>query len=298
MIDPHEINPEPAYLSIVQWHDATDPYTNEYACIESLVAAAAMDPDQARLAVRRGLPQVVMQIDAAVRDDILAVLHARGHLAFAPTRSEIRAFGRPPLIKSLARMDTGRWYGCTMWRSEPTSFQCSDIFLIVRGRLRTTKSRTLPRTPRYSAGGAGYGAFGGLGGSGDMVPDDPITPNKATSTSFSEVADLYRRDGSRLRLDADKLSFEVLDDPPHTQRGLSDRQNMDTLLDLLRRDCPGAIIDEMFKSFRCPPQIARHAAASISGASSETTTDRPVFDFYSPWCSLLYRSMMPGEDSG
>lgn len=294
---PHENASEPAYLSIVQWNDAGDPHKHEFARIEALVAAAAMDPDQAALAVRRGVPQVVMQIDAAVRDDILAVLHARGHLAFAPTRSEIRGFGRPAaqMIKSLSRMDG--WYGCEMWRSEPTSFRCDDIFLIVRGSLRTTTARSAPRRHRSSDGGLAWGGgmlmapthlpFGHLG---DFLPDEPIGPSKSTSTSMSEVADLYRRDGSRLRLDADKLSFEVLGE----QRGLSDRQNMDTLLDLLRRDCSGAIIDEMFKSFRCPPQIARRAATSISGASSETTTDRPVFDFYSPWCYLLYRSLLPG----
>lgn len=275
---------EHAYLSIVQWPGGMD----ETDKVEALVLAAGMDPDQAALAVRRGTPQVVLRLSSLIRSEVLRSLHANSVTAICPTTTELASSGPVRRIKSIA-ITPGRLV-CQMWRQDPVELDPADLLLIVRGRLKqVTERSTITHTQGYqgalawSIGGPELALGLGLAGLGDRAQ-----VHRDSEINQSQQAELFLRDNTRLRLDADKLNFDVLGD----QRGYSDHINMDRLIDLVRHLAPKALVDEGFGDFRCPPGLAREHARAIGLRLVRTTNEHPAFEFYAPWANLLYRHML------
>lgn len=275
---------EHAYLSIVQWPGNF----NETAKVDALALALGMDQDTGKLVARRGTPHVVARISSLIRDEVLRVLTELGVMAFAPTHSELAGAGPVRRIKRLA-VGAGR-ITCQMWRENPVLLDPADLLLIVRGRLKQITKRTKiglsqgfrgTMTWRLAAPELALGMVLARAGGGSLV-------DRRADITVSEQAELFLRNNTRLRLDADKLNFDVLGD----QRGYSDHVNMERLIELLRHLAPQAIIDEGFGDFRSPPDILRDFSRSAGSVSISTTSDHRAFEFYSPWVNILYRRML------
>jgi len=262
----------PAYLSIIQWASGTD----EHARIDSLVASAGMDPMLATLAVRRGVPAIVQRIDASVRDLVLDELRRRGVMAVAPSRSEIRGAPSPDRVKRMERMSGGAWYACEMWRGGPRTFRSDDVFLIVTAAART--HRREHRDPRALTTGAGASRY---------AISSALHPELSSSMTVTHLTDLYLSNGSRLRIDGDKFSFDVLAD----ERGYSDLTNMRRLVETLSADAPRSIVDSGFGVFRAPPDLTAEVIDIVPGGLRHSKTEALLFDFYSPWSWRFYRHL-------
>lgn len=279
------MEPDKAYLSIVEWPGGV----SEADQARALAAAAEMDPYHATLAVRRGFPQVIARLDALTAE--LAVERLREHrvVAFAPRQSSLEQHARARRIKSLspALGSSPPMYLCEMWRDDQAVLNTADLFLIVRATLRAGESRT-SRDPAASLNSAAAGyVIGGLPGA-MLASHASGGVQRTTSTSLTEIMDLYLRDGTRMRINADKFSFAVLG----PDMGFSDRQNAALLLKRLRHDAPRAIVDTSFEHFRCPPDIVRSHFSDLGNSAVSRTTEAPAFDFYSPWCAMMYRALL------
>jgi len=269
---------EPAYLSIIQWASGAD----EHGCVEALVASSGMDPTLAGLAVRRGVPAIVQRIDATVRDLVLEELRHRGVMAIAPSRSEVRGAPAPDRVKRMERMSGGAWYACEMWRGGPRTFRSEDLFLIVTAAASTTRrERRDPRGVGTDVAGSPYAISSAL------------EPEESSSVTVAHLTDLYFSDGSRLRLDGDKLNFDVLAD----ERGYSDLENMRRLVEMLRADAPRSILDSGFGGFGAPPDLTTEVVSIVPGGLRHSRTEAPLFDFYSPWSWLFYRHLTGADHS-
>jgi len=261
---------ERAYLSIVEWPGGW----SAERCVEALVVASGMDPGQAKLAVARGVPQVVGLCDEAVREEIVGAFHELGVLAIAPTAPELAAWGAPVRAKRVFVFPDRSAIGVEPWRGEHTVVRAEDVRLIVRAEAR--ESETVVRT---EAGPSGLRLHLGLGGvwvTPDMGNERVV---REVRTSVRPMLDLVSvRDGRAawVRVDPEKFSFDVLGEG----RGITDRDNMAKLGRLIASVCPGATVDESFGSFVVP------AGVSI-GVSAKTAR----IDFYVLWLMTLYRSL-------
>lgn len=265
--------PGRAYLSIVEWPSAWSPDR----CVETLVAAAGMDPGHAKLAVARGVPQVVGLYDLAVRDEILAALRDDGVLACAPTRDEMDAWRNTLRVKRLFLFPDRSAIGVEPWRGDHLVVQAAHVRLIVHGSDRVSKTTIRPAeniltTEQLGRAGAGW--------SDDLdLTNLPIS--RDVKTTIAELIDVYAADGDRvvrLRVDADKMNFDILG----KVRAMTDRDNTRILANLLGKVCRGATLDRGFDAFVLPP-----AVLGVRGASDRTG----AFDFYSVWLAMLYQSM-------
>lgn len=274
---------DPAYLSILQWPDGLA----EDGKIEALVAAAAMDVDQARLRVRRGVPQVFARIDGAHAPLVLDELHRRGVLAFAPTQRQLRSVPEPVRVKRLIPRHEGCGFVCEAWRGEGDAFAFDEIFLILHAGVRQITRTTTSQPPSTWATLGGYSAAG-MAGAFAAAYLTQGSPEVSTRMQASEVVDLYRRDGSRLRLDTSKLSFCVLEE----DRGLSDRENIAELVDRLRRRMPEALYDQGFGGFICPPDVLTSGLRSAGSTTVARSDTAPLLEFYSTWAFCMYRHLL------
>ncbi len=262
---------ERAYLSVVSWPAGWTPD----ACVEAVVGAAGIDPGQARLAVARGLPQVFQLIDASIAPDVVMMLQGEGVLALAPTESDIRAAPKPEGVKRFHLFEGGGSVAVEFWRADSEVFQTSDIRQLVRGTIKPSERRSAaalddnpldiemtmaPLARRLHA---------------DLRPDAPVP---TSIRSMVELLDLHLAGGRTLRVDADKMSFDVLGEA----RGASDRVNMGKLTTLLASLASDAPVDVGFERFGL-----RGGMVKPPGWSPRTLT----FDFYSAWCLAVGRAL-------
>ncbi len=258
---------ERAYLSVVSWPGGWTPDR----CVEAVVGATGMDPGQTRLAVARGLPQVFQLIDASIADDVVAMLQGDGVLALAPTESDIRAAPKPEGVKRFHVFEGGGSVAVEFWRAESEVVQTADIGLIVRGTIKKAEKRARPALDssplEYSADPYGIG--------GHVDLSDGIA-GSTTRMSMIELLDVHLAGGRTLRVDADKMSFDVLGE----SRGQADRVNMGKLATLLSSLAPRAPLDERFGRF-----VVRGGLVRPPGSTPRTLE----FDFYSAWCAAVNR---------
>lgn len=277
-----------AYISVIEWPAGFD----EAARVRVLVAALGVDPPSAAQLSRRGVPQIVARVKAALAPALLDRFHAAGVTAFAAARSRMRAVADPLRAKRLAPAlgAPEPLYMVEPWRGEGRALRMADVWLIVRATLRRREVRTAPDTSGNAGRMAGYAMVGAEYALIDAAARAGNSAVRSTSIASTEIIELHLADGSRVRIDADKFSFDVLGD----RRGLTDRENAERLALRLAHEAPRAIIDTSFPAFRCPPEIVRTHYASIGEGALRSTTDAPAFDFYAVWVSLMYRAMMGG----
>ncbi|MBL8765068.1 MAG: hypothetical protein JNM07_12445 [Phycisphaerae bacterium] len=272
------------YLSVADWGPVAGPDR-----VAVLAAACGMDPSHGMLVSRRKPPCILAVADAETAKEMARALNERGIAALAPTRAQLGSMGEPFRVKSLepAAGATEAMYLARPWRGEPMGLRMRDVAIIVRARLENT-ARTTSVTPVDRT----------------LTTLDPeltliraaVAPGDAGRSTrmrvrTRDIADVWLRDRSRLRFDADKLSFDMLG----KEKGMSDGENMNRLTLRLTREAPRAILDLGFSEFAPPPDVVtRHAGASfrnpVSGDSDTVTTSEhgPAFEFYSPWIAMVY----------
>lgn len=273
-----------AYVSIIEWSGLLD----EPARIALLTRVLGMDGYLARQAVRRGLPQVVLRTDVDKAEAALDAFHAVGVLAFAPTQSQLDERADFHAAKRLIA-GSGATYLVEAWRGEPRTFDAARTFLLVRASLRATETGPMPDQGSTFATAATMAITGVPKGVHTEFVGDLDSSAGRKRTAVTEIIDLHQADGTRIRLNGDKFSFDVLGD----SRGYTDRDNMDKLAVRLSEQASRAIVDLDFRQFRCPPGILRTYYQSALGRVRRTV-EAPAFDFYSVWVALMYRRMSRG----
>ena len=272
-----------AYVSIIEWSGLLD----EAARITLLTRVLGMDGYHARQAVRRGVPQVVLRTDVDKAEAALDSFHAVGVLAFAPTQSQLDERADFHAAKPLTA-GSAATYLAEAWRAEPRTFDAARTFLLVRASLRSTEKKSI--VDQGSAIAAAALATSGMPPIGHTDFEGDIDAAQSRSrTTLTEIIDLHQADGTRIRLNGDKFSFDVLGDA----RGYTDRDNMDKLAVRLSEQASRAIVDLDFRQFRCPPSILRTYYQSALGRVRRTV-EAPAFDFYSVWVALMYRRLARG----
>jgi len=273
----------PAFLSVIQWPDKM----TEDEAVEALVASAAIEPYQAAMAVRRGVPQVVSRIDALVIPDVMQELRRRKVMAFCPRADEIEAVQSPRLLKRLELR--GSSLHCEYWRHEDQTLAIADIKVIVFALSRrslhsstepdptgSTVSPFLRVHPHQYQYDLASTIFSGLSRS-------PATVH------VSHIIDMYDASGNRYRSNGDKFNYDILG----ANRGHSDMKNSRRLAKLLHRLAPHAIYDDQgFNNFKCPAHILQRVMSRTSRNERVRMNTLGALDFYSAWTFLLYKKLM------
>lgn len=274
------------YVTLVQWPDGLD----EEGQVELLIAATGLDPFMARQRVAHGVPAVLMRTDEAAGLDMVARLEQAGAMAIALTPGQIGSAPEPKKAKRLmeAMGAPKPMYMVEYWRGESDGLLCSDVFLLVRGRIDRSQVRV------NSGGTASTGsmiatsvAIGPLGAMA-MGIGSPSQSTRTTTIKISHVIDLYTRSGRRVRIDADKFNFDVLGD----QKGLTNLENADRLALKLASECKGAMVDTSFGDFRVAPELVHQVVRDLAGTTVIRRDEGPAFEFYSVWSWILHRRLM------
>ncbi|MEQ8769244.1 MAG: hypothetical protein RIB60_01915 [Phycisphaerales bacterium] len=257
---------ERAYLSIVDWPAGWDAARR----VEALVGAAGLDPHSCQLLCARETPLVIGMIDALIAEDVVSALHAEGVSAIAPSGADLAGWPDRERVKSFHLFEDRSALGVEFWRGEPCVIRANAIRLIVVGESRTT-SVTVRQRPGTASTIEGAML--------EYATESGVTRDRTTTEAL--LMDLYVAEDvgvRRLRVDADKMSFDVLGDA----KGYADRPNMKALAALLGSVARQGTLDEGFARFSVPPEARRRA----TGSAGRTV----AFDFYSDWLGCLYRS--------
>lgn len=267
-----------AYLSILAWPELGD----EDARIEMLVRAIGLDPYNARLAVRRGAPQVVCLIDVAVAREIVGALRSMGIDAVAPAREQMAALPDAQRARRVGRprSDPGR-IALSLHPSGSVIFDPGDVTAVLRASIATVKTSLETRSgaDEMSMGAAMIG--GAPGALAASMAD--AGPRRKTDFKVLELVEVQLADGRRFRLD----QRGSIDD--RAERFKPARDRMDELALTLGEACPGAWVDQRFREFHCPPDVLRTASKVTGSKIVRTRDDGPLFDFYSAWTMLMLR---------
>ncbi|GJM17960.1 MAG: hypothetical protein DHS20C14_01730 [Phycisphaeraceae bacterium] len=257
-----------AYLSIVDWPAGWGVARR----VESLVAASGMDPHTCQLRCASPTPAVVGLIDAMIADDVVGALRADDVTAFAPSQGAMKTCPAPERVKSLHVFPDKSALGIEFWRGDPAVVRASDIRLMARGDSRTKSVSVRPTE--------GHAAVTFEGAVIEAATDSGVS--RVQTDTIAMLLDIYTAPAGgelrRLRVDADKMSFDVLG----TERGYTDRENMGKLTARMRSLATGGSMDEGFERFTVPTSILR-----ARGSAGRTA----AFDFYTAWLCELYRSL-------
>jgi len=275
-----------AYVTIARWPDSM----NAESRTRVLCEIAGLDPYVAQQRVTQGAPLIVMRAEPEVARGIIEQLRARGVVACAPTRDQLAKLAPPMRAKAMAAAPGAPepMYMVESWKEESRGLRARDIALLVRGRLDNSTVRTgLDAGPR----GTGLVAAAALGGAGVALhmASNP-GPTRSTTFKFTEMLDIYLRDGSRIRIDGDKFSFDVLG----PEKGYTDAENMDKLTLRLGGEAPRAIVDTGFAKFRCPLEMIKDFSHAVSHSTVRRQDQKPAFDFYSAWTVYVCKALVSG----
>ncbi len=257
---------EQAYVSLLEWPQGL---TLEDR-IAAISASTGLDRYNARLRAQREAPVVLARLAAGAAAEAAEELRKIGAFVFVATESQIRSCAAAHRAKAL-RPALGApepTYLVELWRDEPVVLKASELFLIVRGRLRRSE-RTEGRVDvQYEP----------LSGGTTLEIGSP-----GTRLAVSDLIDLWDRSGRRIRINGDKFNFDVLG----AERGYSDNENADRLALRLASQAPRAMVDTSFAAFHCPPDILR-AVWQTGMNGQRRRSDAPAFDFYSVWSWLMH----------
>lgn len=275
------------YLSIIEWPARAD----EERLADVLAACTGLDRPTALLRARKEPPMILRRMAAHDAVQAADALHRHGVTAFAATQEAMAAVPDSLRAKSLlpAIGAPRPMYTVEAWRGEGRTLLAEQIFLIVRAQLRTKETRTRRESGPSGGFALGYmvGGWAGAAAAATMAQEGST---RHTTVRTHDLIDLYLLDGSRIRIDGDKFNFDVLGD----QRGSSDRENADRLALRLASEAPRALVDTNFRTFTCPSECLKSFFAATSAGSLMRKSEAPAFEFYSVWCCLMYRSLLPG----
>jgi len=133
-----------------------------------------------------------------------------------------------------------------------------------------------------------------------MAMPRSVEVSHTTEIKLSQLLDIYLRDHTLLRINSDRVSWDVLG----KQRGFTATENADKLAIVLTTQAPLAQLDTGFERFKPPPDVALESTSSAGaggmiqaiGGGDRTTRrrdDTPAFDFYSGWIYTITRALTP-----
>src|SRR5262245_25811469 len=206
-----------AYITIVRWPKA---FTAQDR-LEALADAMGIDPYTASLRVVQEPPFVAGMVDELVAPDILERFKTKRTPAFALTQAHIARLPKPKQVKGLTAAigADDPMYMVDLWRDEPTGLKASDIFLLVRGTVDRSTSRTSVSGQGITRQAGGLASIAGVG-FGVAIPGT-VEVSHTTETKLSQLLDIYLRDHTLLRVNSDRMSWDVLG----KQRGFTGTEN-------------------------------------------------------------------------
>jgi hypothetical protein len=254
--------------------------------LKALADSMGIDPYMAGLRAVQEPPFVGGLVDETVAPDIIARFKSHGTLAFALTQTHIQRLPRPLPVKRLvpALGAADPMYMVELWRAEPTGLKSSDIFLLVRGTIDRTSSRTQVTGNGSMMRSMGMGVGLGIG----MGIPGGVEVSHNTQSKFSQLLDIYLNDRTLLRINSDRINFDVLG----KDRAFTATENVDKLATRLATEAPNAIVDMGFARFKPPPDV--EVESTRTGSLESTTRDRDegsAFDFYSGWIYTINRGL-------
>jgi hypothetical protein len=264
------------FLTVIGWPGGF----SELERAQSLVESAGMDLYQAKLASRRNTPGIMRELETAYRDRVLKAMHARGVLSVAPSQLEIDAYPEAEEAVSVDQFpdaDPARFV-VEPRNGEPWTFTSDQVWLVVAGRLRTTKvTIEAPETQSY----------GGYGGQSQIVGEPTRGPARASrQIRVRPVIDLH------IRADRGQRLVRLIG--PRTRIGIVGDDSRPSLLDntqpleLIEALMPNARIDREFLDFDPPPSLRRLA----NKRGGDSNIEKPeYFGFYSAWIGIIMRTI-------
>lgn len=252
---------DPYLLGVLAYRPEADPE----ALAPLLSRALGLDVHKAEAVARGGAPIVLARLDRPAAERAAAMM--RGHL-ITPTvvrEADVRIMPDPVWARSLDRAIGAPhpMYGVGLSRGDAPALVMDDVVLLVRGRIR--RARTVTTT---------------AGLSGDTEMSGRREPSAPATAIDRQILDVYRTDGSRVRIDGDRFNFGVLG----ADRGLTDSVNADQLAVMLAGEAPYAEVDTGFARFRSLVPLAEVARARDGPLRTTTTVDfSPLFEVYSAW---------------
>lgn len=268
-----------AYVAVLQWPDNF----GEAEQTDALSNALGFDTYTAAQIARRGVPQIVARLRSDRAEPAVGALRDSGATALAVGQAEMARAPEPVLIRALAPAQgaTEPMYACEMWRADPVTLRLRDVFLMVHAEVRSSETRT-------GAERTGSGLLAADAAEALMIGG--ASPVRSTRIRLGALVDLWLRDGTRLRIDSERFNFDVLGD----QRDVTGRANAERLISLLRAKVRGAIVDNGFRDFRCPPELVRSHFIDAGPTAVRRSSDSPAFDFYSVWSWCVWRALAAG----
>ncbi len=276
-----------AYITVVRWPKGFTPENR----LEALAEAMGIDPYTAGLRAVQEPPFIVGRVDESVAPDMVARFRARKVLAFALTQTHIAKLAAPQLVKRLVPAEGAAepMYLVEFWKGDPTGLKSKDIFLLVRGTLDRSTTRT-------QVSGQSQMKTMGLGMGIGLAMPGSVEVSHSTESKFSQILDIYLRDKTLLRINSDRVSFDVLG----KQKGFTAVENTDKVALRLAGEAPEALVDTGFGRFKPPADIALEtstSATSMGGSTSMSARQRDegsAFDFYSGWIYTINRGLAGG----
>src|SRR5262245_3768436 len=259
------------YVCVASWPERLDETARA-----GLLTDLGMPAYEAGESARRKPPMVLARCNAGTGAAAVARLQKTGVGAAWLSHEEIRSRLDPPQVKTMkpAMGAPEPLYLVEFWRGEPVGMKAADIVLLVRGRVRTTKVQVEPRL----GAGLGEARIDPISG----LPDFDPTPTRTTTTKYTDLLDIHLRDGTLMRCNSSRLSFEVL----RESRGLSDFENTDRLAIMLGDQAPGALIDTAFEHAGFLTVLVPDFRTA--GGAADNRWSLGAFSVYSAWLGALH----------
>jgi len=259
-----------AFVSIFDWPTG---FTREQR-VDALARCVGLDPADAELRAPKPAPLAVVRMLERPAGAAVRSLRDMGIRAFAPTQKQVSGLDRPILAKRLtaARGTSETVYLVEPWRGEVSGLKIADVFLIIRAAIVSRRSTAGDPTTQIRFDPQ----------SSTMYLDRVEAPPRRTS--LAEIIELHTGDGTRIRIDGNKFSFDILGD----DRALADSQNAEALASRLTQQAPRAAIDTGFEAFAPPPGSVR----ALDPGAPLARSRMPEFEFYSAWLHIMCRSAL------
>jgi len=278
-------------VSVLAWAPGTD----RAAAAAILVEALGLDPYMASLRAAKSPPMVVARVATPIAKSVLGVLRSRGAQALVFSDDDIARLPAPILAKRLEAAPEAPepMYLVEPWRGERTGLRMSEVYCLVRGRIRLSRIGPAqvdvgPRHMTYGIGGLGSISSVGAAAVGGFSDASDVSVTRDRSSKITDVIDLWLRSPEhpklprRIRITGNKFNWDILG----PQRAMTANESANKLALLLAGDAPQAAIELGFTEFcdSSTPAIGSGWSATMSGGSR--LDQNPAFEFYSAWCAL------------
>ncbi len=251
---------ERVYFAVMAWPPSFD----EARRVDALERALGVDRFRARELAKRRVPAIFTRLPPEKAEPVERQFAEWGCAVRGIMASELRPRLEPPLVQTIEITDDG----CviTPWRGEPRTVAAREIMLLVRGHVRSGKTKR--------DGDFGVQALHQLQGTLGARDWDQ-GPARRGSLEVHEVLDIHLRDTEHLRVLDSRFGFECL-----PAKAGSARENMDQLAGLLS-SLSHAPVDRDFEH-------AHYLAEFTADFAAQSDWRGPQgFSLYSAWLGSI-----------